>query len=465
MSQNTKLIDLTVDLFLYDLRDAFGESDDKIDENRKQFWHHVYNDNLTEQKLEQLKSIEEETFPNYIELLGEQRIEEFKYPLNGYYYPVRLGDTYGLQIDCSGKRNDVDWEQLPQLKQLQQIKEIVLDHTHDSPGKLGQTWLIWGKLATPEQDPEEVAQIYYKSADIIPKSNWKRDLNGQGKIKGATLFELEKPDITIDNVNNNHHLIICFFDTNQTEPQINKTTGQLYRDLMRLFHYRNKIIWVYEQSRQVKKTLKQTATTIQKIINSLSSRIGENNLNLNQLQEDLANALSVSYYYETRLGLLREQQSTIEINLKNYQERVQIMTERDASTNLDFMAKFTDEATYKLNQIKTDYHSLNSGLKPLENFIKTVEGIIAIEKTKNERTLNKTVAIASVGISTASLAASTFSFDQAKGIVQSKLPVPANQPTPPINLWLSFGLAFLLSLVIGVLSAAITGLILNKKTR
>lgn len=463
MTQTTQLINLTVDLFLYDLRDAFGEGSDEIEQNRQQFWHRIYNPNPTEQKLDQLKQIEEETFSNYIELLGEQRIEQLKYPLDGYYYPVRLGDTYALQIDCSGKKDDTDWQQLPQLKQLQQIKEIILDHTHKSPGKLGQTWLIWGQLTTPDQNPEEIAQMYYQAVDIIPKANWKRDFKSQGNIEGAALFELERPDLTIDNINNNHHLIICLFDANQTEQQIKKTIGKLYRDFIRLFHYRNKILWVYEDSRKIKKKVKETAATIEKIILSLSDRIGSSHLNLNQLQEDLANALSVSYYYETRLGDLKEEQATIEVNLKNYQERVQIMSQRDSNNNLEFMNQFSLSATDKLNQIKTDYNALSSGLKPLENFIKTVEGIIEIEKTKNERKLNQTVAIASVGISTATLAASTLSSDQAQGIVQSILPVPANQPTPPINLWVSFGLAFSLSVIIGLFSAGITARFLNKK--
>lgn len=104
---------------------------------------------------------------------------------------------------------------------------------------------------------------------------------------------------------------------------------------------------------------------------------------------------------------------------------------------------------------------LSAGLKPLETFIKTIEGIIEIEKTKNERTLNQTVAIASVGISTASLAAATLT-EQAEGIVKGILPVPANFPTPALNYWASFGLAFLLSVVIGVGSAAITWGVLRK---
>ncbi|HEY9600512.1 MAG TPA: hypothetical protein V6C85_02815, partial [Allocoleopsis sp.] len=152
----------------------------------------------------------------------------------------------------------------------------------------------------------------------------------------------------------------------------------------------------------------------------------------------------------------------IEINAKNYENRVQVLAQFDANSDLTFLEGFSELAIEKyLNHIQTDYQILSAGLKPLETFIKTIEGIIGIEKTKNERTLNQTVAIASVGISTASLAASTLN-QQAEGIVKGIFPVPANHPTPALNYWSSFGLAFLLSAFIGIASAGITWRMLRK---
>jgi hypothetical protein len=74
------------------------------------------------------------------------------------------------------------------------------------------------------------------------------------------------------------------------------------------------------------------------------------------------------------------------------------------------------------------------------------------------------VAIASVGISTASLAASTLT-EQAEGIVKGIFPVPANSSTPALNYWISFALAFGLSVIIGVVSAVITWRVLPKRRK
>ena len=461
MSQTTQLIYPTVDLFLYDLHSGLGQSPEQINHNRRRFWRRIYNNSLSEQELADLQA-EEGTFSRYVELLGTKRIEQFQDPLDGYYYPVKLGDTYALQIDCSGKKNDPDWEQLSQPEQLRQIKKIILDLTHQLPSEMGQTWLVWGQLATPGQDPEATAKDCYKAIQIVPKPNWKRDCKGQGRFQKATFFEIERPDITPDGLNRNYHVIICLFLHDQTKDEFEKTISKLHPHFIRLFHYRNKILWIYEQSRQLKYTLKDSSSAVQTIVDSLSHRITDSYLNLNQLQQDLADALSISHYYETNLGYLLEHHSTIKVNTRNYQNRVQAIAQQDPNSDLAFLERFGEFATEKcLTQLNTDYQTLSAGLKPLENFIKTIQGIIDIEKTKNERTLNKTVAIASVGISTASLAASTFT-NQAEGIVKTIFPVPPKQPTPPLNLWASFGLSFSLSLVIGLFSAWITWLVLHK---
>jgi len=470
MSQTHQLIDLNVNLFLYDLRDPIGSSPERVNENRREFWSRIYGDNLPNDKLATFRQAED-TFSNYVELLGKTSpFQKFEGFLDGYYYPVQLGDTYALMVECAGKPTDPDWQQLSQWEQLRQTKEIILEQIHHKPGKLGQTWLISGQLSSPNSDPEAVAKDCYEKIEIISNPNWKRDFKGhRGRLLNATLFEIEKVDSTPDNINNNHQIIICLFDSDKPEDEMQKTILSLCReDFMRLFHYRNKILWVYEQSRQVKNKLKESVSVIHTIIDSLPGQVQEKRLPLSQLQTSLADALSISYPYETVLNVLQEQRSTIEVNLGFYRERVQLMKDRDPDADLKFLDPFGESAADKLGKISTDYESLKSGLKPLENFIKTVEGIIEIEKTKNERTLNQTIAIASVGISTATLTATTFTFEQSKGIVEQLWLQPAS-PTPPNppagHLVASFLLTFLLSIIIGLASAGIIWCILNPKEK
>ncbi|NJL69156.1 MAG: hypothetical protein HC894_25500 [Microcoleus sp. SM1_3_4] len=102
----------TVDLFVYDLAEGFGENENKISQNRQNFWQKIYGDKLSAQQLEKLKQAEAET-ADYIELLGKQLIEKFESPLDGYAYPVKIGDTYAAQFDLSGdseKQTSTVWQ-------------------------------------------------------------------------------------------------------------------------------------------------------------------------------------------------------------------------------------------------------------------------------------------------------------------------------------------------------------------
>ncbi|MGF1537772.1 MAG: hypothetical protein ACFB4J_15010 [Elainellaceae cyanobacterium] len=468
----------TIDLFLYDLHDSLGASSKELHESRRRFWQRIYNGTLTEAKLSELQATEK-TFASYVELLGDRRREPFSPEFDGYYYPVKLGDTYALQVDCSGRKDDPTWESLPLTTKLQQTKDIVLSHTHDTPGDMGQNWLIWGQLTEAEQDPEAIAQECYEAANIISDANWRYDLKSQGCYKGAKLFELERRDYVPDGINQNHYVLVCLFPHDQTKRDIQKTLGQLYRNLIRIFYSRNKILWVYEQSRKLKLELKERSSTIKDIVGSLSNYVTAPVLDLKQLQVDLSRALKASHYYETSLSYLQEQVSTIQINTDNYNKRILELAKLDsdkdeqrareklddADGSLAFLQRFGDFAHHNyLSQIQVDYEALSAGLKPLDNFIQAVEGITEIEKAKNERTFNRTVAAASVGISAASLFASTYT-GQAAEIVQTLRPFPANTPTPALNTWLTFGSAFLFSVIVGVCGAALTWYLLSNRTK
>ncbi|MGK7928459.1 MAG: hypothetical protein AB4290_25000 [Spirulina sp.] len=439
----------TVDLFLYDLYSGLGKNEAEIDRDRRRFWSRIYDETYIDQNIAHLKK-NEQNFSHYIELL-DARIQPFDAPLDGYYYPVKLGDTLALQIDCAGRNNDPEWEQLPlpeKLQELQKIVKIGRGHTTKIPPQLGQSWLFWGKLATAEQNPEDIAKICYETLEICDRANWKRDLKGQGQYRSATLYELEQPDTILDGQNLSHHLIICLFPYDKTEPEISKIIGQLYRDLIPLFHYRSKILWVYEKSRELKESLKKASVKMQAIIDSLSGHLDRTQLDLKLMQKDMGNALTISHYYETNLGDFQKQQVNIETNTQNYHQRLQTIRDRDPACNLEFLEKFGESASDKVQQIVMDSKALSAGLKPLDSFSQTVAGIIEIERTQNERTLNNTIAIAGVGISVASLVASTIGQQETREMVEQMFGVP-NRPYfeialtfLPLAISVSFGVFF-----------------------
>jgi hypothetical protein len=317
---------------------------------------------------------------------------------------------------------------------------------------MGETWLIWGQVTAENTDLEMIAKNCYNHSDIIPEKNWKRDLKGQGKFKNAQLYEVSKPDITPDGINRNHHLIICLFPAEISQIEIFETIGKLQRNFLQLWSYRHKILWVYEQSRQLKQTLKKSSETIQELINALTNSLKESKINLDNLQQILSKSLSTYHIYQTQITYLQEQYLTIFINLNNYQTIIKRLNNEE--NDLELFNKFSEYVEQKSEQIKIDQQILEPTVKPLETFITTIQGIIELEKTKNERTLNNTIALASVGISTASVAASLLTENSEK-ILQTFLPLKPHQTPIEINPIITFIFAFGVSIIIGLLSAGI----------
>ena len=113
MSNENCLIYPTVDLFVYDLAEGIGQNENKISQNREEFWQKIYGDKISASQLEQLKQAEAET-GDYIELLGDKKVVKFDSSLEGYAYPVKIGDTYATQFHLSGKIEPEDKKFAPE---------------------------------------------------------------------------------------------------------------------------------------------------------------------------------------------------------------------------------------------------------------------------------------------------------------------------------------------------------------
>lgn len=443
---------LAIDLFLYDLGEGLGQDSQTVTKNRKRFWQRIY-PNLTDEELEELKA-KETQFSTFIKLFNPQK-KFISFPedeLNGYYYPVKIGDTYGVQVDYSGLKNAAQENNLTLSERLPKLKQTIIEHLHNIRGQMGETWLIWGQINEETEENEKIAQDCYYFSNIVPQKNWKQDLKGQGKINEAYLFELSKPDLNPDGINKTHHVIICLFPSHVSKTNMRKTIGKLQRNLLQLLSYHHKILWVYEQSRQLKQTLKKISATIQPLIHQLDNALKEPQVNLNNLQTILSQSLSIAYNYQIQLTYLEEQYSSISINLNNYGLIINRL--ENEQSDLELFNQFTVYVQEKyLKQIKSDQQSLQAPVKPLETFINTVEGIINIENTKNERRLNNTIALASVGISTASVAASLLTGNSEK-ILQTFLTSNSDAP-PTINPSITFIFSFTLSIMLGLLSVRI----------
>ena len=458
MSNENWLIYPTVDLFVYDLADGIGQNEVKISQNRVQFWQKIYGDKISASQLEKLKQAEAEIGDD-IDLLGAEQVVKFESPLEGYAYSVKLGDTYSVQFDLSAKiETDEDNQVLSKpIDCLEELKKELISRVNP-PATIGQSWLVWGQLTADNQDALKTAKNCYSKLNLFPNANWDTDFKITGQFLGADFYELWLPPGDRGNISQNHHVLICLFPNNgsQSIDDINHTVVQLYAHLRRLFAYRNKVIWAYTQSRQLKAKLKEASQKIKEIFTQLPQQVTAAKFDLEELQQSLVKCLTICSIYAEYLSDLEEQESTIKINVENYKRRLEIIGKDMGSDaqGFKFMAKFSDFAQEKyIWQVKADNKSLSPGLRLLENAIKTIEGIIEIERAKSDRTLNVTIGAVGMGIGISGVVASTYS-SQIKSSASPTNPMDVNAV-----FWSSIGLGILPALI------AIALIAIGKKRR
>jgi acetolactate synthase small subunit len=355
---------------------------------------------------------------------------------------VKIGDTYAAQFDLSGKREpDADKKFAPkEIDCLEWLQQQVISRVNP-PATIGQSWLVWGQLTADDQDALTTAKNCYTKLNLLPNPKWERDLKAEGKFFNANFYELWLPPGDRGNIGQNYHVLICLFPYNNGQPigDISNTVAKLYVHLMRLFAFRNKVIWAYTQSRQLKADLKDAARTIQQIVTQLPNQVNAPKVDLKELQQSLVNSLTIFSVYANYISRLEEQENTIKTNLKNYQRRLETIGEKMGNDveAFKFMVSFSDFAEEKyVWQVEADNRGLSAGLRLLENAIETIEGIIEIERAKSDRTLNFTIGTVGVGIGTSGVAASIYA---------SQIKSPASRENP-----MSASQVLVLSLLLGI---------------
>jgi hypothetical protein len=371
----------TIDLFIYDLRSPLNADATEIANNLQAFRSRLPS-NI------ELKNSQVET--EYLELATPNRLklDPVNRRLEGYYYPVLLNDTYGLQIDCS-----VNNFTAPQpLDSFSSIATEIEPHSHHHEDlTIGKTWLLSGWLTDRERDTESMAIECYQA---LFKDKSTPKIHGKGTLLTADIFEIWQPQAY-----NGNHLIIIIFPDRETLAQ----AAEFYTDWMGLCCYRHKITWAYHQSRSIKEALidhyKKVEDNAKIIKHSQESKVS-----LPDLQKIFNDIQNIINKYTIDLLNLSFQKQIIDINLVNYRTRLeQIKQKAGAETNLDFLDRFSNLAEKKyLAQIEKDADNMQLGLKLLETNINALRSQIELEKSERDLNFQNLVMLVGAGTAIAS---------------------------------------------------------------
>jgi hypothetical protein len=472
----SEIIYPTLDLFLYDLHDGLGENAGEIADNKDRFLQKLP-DRIRSAIEQRDAAVEAE----YVELLGNRGREQFnsssqKYTLKGYYYPVRLGDSYGLLLDCSVEHSlghpDRSQTEVFPVSCFADLKTELDRRLADSKSTIGQVWMVSGEIPnfTPDK-AESVAQACCQIPEL--EIDWERDFLGKSQFAGGILFEFWRyrfnspdrssnselnPICNIHQLQDNYLVLIALYPNSE----IARKASALNFDWLRLFAYRSKILWAYGQSQYLRQKLKYRFVLIQQYLKEFD-RSNTRNLNLKQLRKTLVDAQNTLANYSIDLNYLNTQKRTIEVNLLNYGRRLkrmnQCLKEFQAVSDLEFLNKFSDnvESRY-LVQIQSDYESFSVGVTLLGELINSIRGVTEIDQSERDRNFQNTVAILGVGLAAGSIVASIATQfpgasdhkEAAKyplGSTLSQLGIPDPWLVPAISATASIGIAVLAALI------------------
>lgn len=156
----------------------------------------------------------------------------------------------------------------------------------------------------------------------------------QGRFLGAPIFEVWQPPQRWESLEENSHVLVILYPN----PSVEKTAAKYYQDWLQLFCYRNKILWAYSQTRQLKKRLQASFALIFGLGKNLK------NLSLEELQENLEINIETLSGYASDLNYLEIQLHTIQVNQQNYQEQLDFLIEeasKEGETNLYCPTQFS----------------------------------------------------------------------------------------------------------------------------
>ncbi len=407
------LINLRLDIFSYLHRGGLGESQESISLNSQYFWDSFPKDFPVDLKisLKQEDSLDSYEYGELLKLTKENKPYYLFYPesksdkkIQALYYPVRLHDTYGLAFGCG---IDSKNEALP-VKSFSDLRALVPNFLlgQSKPTQrfkynfIGNTWMLSGCLAPdPTRTKEEIAQAIFKQLGFYQEwSNVKSE-----EFLGATMFEVGQTPQQWNRLENNHHVLIFLFHNSETMDLVSE---KFYESWMRLFCYRNKIVWAYWQSLTDISWLNKNFFSLDKVrknpaIKSLiiDKQKETDNIaqifNLESLQDALQDNSFILYEYVRKLSILQIHQQTIETNIDNYNERLNIIEDKAYKFNLnyttiDLLESFSKIVAQKYKKIvEKEYFSLRPGLGILQNLTDTLRGYIQIQQAEIDRSIEQ----------------------------------------------------------------------------
>jgi hypothetical protein len=307
--------------------------------------------------------------------------------LEGYAQPWQTQDSYALFFnigydDEKEVLEEVDFETLKKLNP----KDFLLLPEKENDKFLGKTLLITAYLATRNQQQNaeylrELADNCYQALFDDENAAFSRS----GELFGSSIFEYGKR-------NSSRHVLIWLYRDENADKQFKKCLTFLNN----LLFYRAKIVKFFNDTRPIYQKLDGEYYQIEKNLDDLQEKLDKHcdtstsDYYLEDFKTQLKYFAQESLTYTRLLRKMEDFSKTIEINLFNYNETINLISEKleIEKQELSFLQYFgTETAPHFRRQIQADLGYFQHGIDLISQAIASIRGIVEIDQAQRDREL------------------------------------------------------------------------------
>ncbi|MFM7365026.1 MAG: hypothetical protein ACKO11_11150 [Cuspidothrix sp.] len=362
--------------------------------------------------------------------------------INVNLQPFLLNDTYTVDLTFvpeSANNTDIN---IPEIQYFEP-NNLLPDKIQAS---LGQSLWIYGEV-----DANENCQLLAEKIAnaLIANTGFNTFLDDSGNLFDSELFIYQ----AYQNKPTEQSQIIIQLNKPGNHPPTDtlQFQGTVYNWLLNLLCCYHKILFINYQASQSYQNARTIYSYLENKIQEFQSLISQPKIKISELQKLLLEIPQKSFDYTRCLQDLQTHNIAIETNIKNFQTCLNKITAINNQISPQFWQDFLDKQCQKWQeQIKTDINYLAPGQELFSQLIDTIRGIVEIEQTQRDRSLETTVQILGIGFGGGAIVS---------GVIVQHID-KINPPLLPKN---PFFASFILSFVATILFIALGWLITKRK--
>lgn len=314
--------------------------------------------------------------------------------INVNLQPFLLNDTYAVDLTfIPESANNIDIN-IPEIKEFQPDNLL----PNKIQASLGQSLWIYGEVdATATTDCKILAEEIAKA--LLANTGFNTFLNDSGKLFDSELFIYQAYPNNQNNPVAQSQIIIQLNNPSnhpQTDTlQLHTNAYDWLRNLLCCYH---KILFLNYQASQSYQKARTIYSYLENKIQEFQTLISQPKIKISDLQQLLLEIPRKSFDYTRCLQDLQTDNTAIQTNIKNFQICLNKITAINNQISPQFWQDFLDKECQKWQeQIQTDIKYLEPGQELFSQLIDTIRGIVEIEQTERDRSLERTVQILGIG--------------------------------------------------------------------